>query len=66
MSFFTGFGVSCVVYLVLNWVWPAAGKTSAFGEVDLSGYDEVVEERYIGALSLRSLSSMEGTLPCGK
>jgi len=36
MSFFTGFGVSAVVYILLNWIKPSAGKHYSFREVDLS------------------------------
>lgn len=37
MSFFTGFGVSALVYWSLNFAFPAAGKSSSsFEEVDLS------------------------------
>jgi NCS1 family nucleobase:cation symporter-1 len=37
MSFFTGFGISALVYWSLNFIAPAAGKSSSsFKEVDLS------------------------------
>ena len=38
MSFFTGFGVSALVYWSLNVIWPVPGKAGHFDEVDLSGY----------------------------
>ncbi|KAJ3994784.1 permease for cytosine/purines, uracil, thiamine, allantoin-domain-containing protein [Lentinula boryana] len=41
MSFFTGFGTSMVIYLLLNWVYPVPGgigeKSVSFEEVDISG-----------------------------
>ncbi|KAK7681363.1 hypothetical protein QCA50_015454 [Cerrena zonata] len=39
MSFFTGFGVSAIVYYILNLLYPAAGAASTFQEVDLSAED---------------------------
>lgn len=39
MSFFTGFGVSMVVYLLLNWVFPVPGTFQTFEEVDVSKWD---------------------------
>ena len=43
MSFFTGFGVSSVVYLALNWVWPVPGSALRDGffldERDVSEFD---------------------------
>lgn len=42
LAFFTGFGVSCVVYLLLNWIWPARGVKEycqTFEEVDLTGWE---------------------------
>src|ERR1700761_946166 len=38
MSFFTGFGVSALVYWSLNVIWPVPGKARHFDEVDLSEY----------------------------
>ncbi|OCH85765.1 hypothetical protein OBBRIDRAFT_284732 [Obba rivulosa] len=39
MSFFTGFGVSAVVYLTLNYIFPAKGASARFEEVDVSEVD---------------------------
>ena len=39
MSFFTGFGVSMLVYLALNYVFPPAGKNAHFAEVDESAHE---------------------------
>lgn len=36
MSFFTGFGVSSLVYFVLNIIFPVPGKHRTFQEIDLS------------------------------
>jgi nucleobase:cation symporter-1, NCS1 family len=36
MSFFTGFGVSGLVYIVLNLLSPVPGKFAQFREVDVS------------------------------
>lgn len=45
MSFFTGFGVSAVMYLALNALSPVPGKSRTFEEVDVSKYDaDSVEE----------------------
>lgn len=40
MSFFTGFGVSALVYITLNALFPAPGSSlkQKFEEVDLSDY----------------------------
>jgi nucleobase:cation symporter-1, NCS1 family len=43
MSFFTGFGVSAIVYYTLNYVFPVPGKYAKFAELDVSEDD--VEER---------------------
>ncbi|KAI0729848.1 permease for cytosine/purines, uracil, thiamine, allantoin-domain-containing protein [Fomitopsis betulina] len=40
MSFFTGFGVSAVVYWFLNLVFPAAGASRTFQEIDHSGMSD--------------------------
>ncbi|KAF8637764.1 hypothetical protein AX17_002589 [Amanita inopinata Kibby_2008] len=40
MSFFTGFGVSSIIYLLLNRLFPVVGKMAEFEEVDLTAYDE--------------------------
>ena len=39
LSFFTGFGVSSIVYYVLNRLFPVVGAAAAFEEVDVSGYE---------------------------
>ncbi|KAJ7634856.1 permease for cytosine/purines, uracil, thiamine, allantoin-domain-containing protein [Roridomyces roridus] len=45
MSFFTGFGVSAIVYYGLNWVAPARGMAERFEEVDVSaGEKDEAEE----------------------
>ena len=41
MSFFTGFGVSAIVYYTLNIVYPAAGAATTFQEVDLSAEEDL-------------------------
>jgi NCS1 family nucleobase:cation symporter-1 len=41
MSFFTGFGVSALVYFSLNIVFPVPGKYAIFEEVDVSEGDSV-------------------------
>ncbi|KZT23733.1 NCS1 nucleoside transporter family [Neolentinus lepideus HHB14362 ss-1] len=38
ISYFTGFGVSAVVYWLVNRAFPAAGASKHFEEVDLSGF----------------------------
>ena len=40
MSFFTGFGVSALVYFSLNMAFPAPGKYTNFDEVDVSEGDK--------------------------
>ncbi|KAK7034534.1 uracil permease [Paramarasmius palmivorus] len=44
MSFFTGFGVSSVIYLVLNMVSPVPGASKKFREVDVSKMEDKVYE----------------------
>lgn len=44
MSFFTGFSVSALVYLVLNALSPVPGKSPKFEEVDMSKDDDLIEE----------------------
>ncbi|KAF8843912.1 NCS1 nucleoside transporter family [Paxillus ammoniavirescens] len=39
LSFFTGFGVSSLVYYVLNRLFPVVGAAEVFEEVDVSGYE---------------------------
>lgn len=54
MSFFTGFGVSALIYYTLNRIFPVPGgigspeRSDRFEEVDLSGYDYVPGEGYTG------------------
>ena len=43
MSFFTGFGVSAVVYCGLNYAFPAAGAHRVFEEVDLASNETTSE-----------------------
>ncbi|KAH8101189.1 permease for cytosine/purines, uracil, thiamine, allantoin-domain-containing protein [Cristinia sonorae] len=43
MSFFTGFGVSSLVYWSLNYLFPVPGASSRFEEVDESLSEDVVE-----------------------
>ena len=51
MSFFTGFGVSSLVYWVLNVVFPVPGKAVSFSEKDESMYEErVLGQRETGSL----------------
>jgi nucleobase:cation symporter-1, NCS1 family len=38
MAFFTGFGVSSVVYYALNRIWPSPGAFQDFKEVDESDF----------------------------
>ncbi|KAF8911262.1 permease for cytosine/purines, uracil, thiamine, allantoin-domain-containing protein [Mucidula mucida] len=47
MSFFTGFGVSSLVYIVLNYVFPVPGMASSFEEVDLSHQVETAGDRSV-------------------
>ncbi|KAH9933055.1 NCS1 nucleoside transporter family [Fomitopsis serialis] len=42
MSFFTGFGVSAVIYWALNQLFPAAGASKTFQEVDHSGMTDAI------------------------
>jgi len=39
LSFFTGFGVSALVYWALNRVFPVVGAADTFKEIDVSGYE---------------------------
>ncbi|GAB1524947.1 uracil permease [Rhizoctonia solani] len=45
MAFFTGFGVSSIIYYVLNRIWPSPGSWQTFEEVDESGWHPVEEHR---------------------
>lgn len=40
MSFFTGFGVSALVYCALSYAFPPAGAHSVFAERDVSEDDD--------------------------
>jgi len=40
MSFFTGFGVSALVYIVLNKLFPVPGISTEFEEVDIGEFDD--------------------------
>jgi NCS1 family nucleobase:cation symporter-1 len=40
LSFFTGFGVSALVYWTLNRVFPVVGAADTFEEIDVSGYED--------------------------
>jgi len=51
MSFFTGFGVSAVVYLTLNYLYPAKGAAATFEEVDMSEMDVPEETEFSDAES---------------
>ncbi|KAJ3808423.1 permease for cytosine/purines, uracil, thiamine, allantoin-domain-containing protein [Lentinula aff. lateritia] len=44
MSFFTGFGISMIVYLLLNWAFPVLGASQTFEEVDVSAWDSQVAD----------------------
>lgn len=45
LSFFTGFGVSALVYYVLNQIFPVVGAAAEFEEVDVSGYEWEMSEK---------------------
>lgn len=47
MSFFTGFGVSALIYWGLNYAFPPRGMASVFEEVDLSETAESYVEEII-------------------
>jgi len=38
LSFFTGFGVSALIYIVLNKIWPSPGAWQPFEEIDESDF----------------------------
>jgi NCS1 family nucleobase:cation symporter-1 len=40
MSFFTGFGVSALVYFSLNVMYPVPGKYATFEEIDVSEFEK--------------------------
>lgn len=39
MSFFTGFGVSAIIYFVLNRLFPVPGTSNVWEEVNVSDFD---------------------------
>ncbi|KAG8691537.1 hypothetical protein FRC11_001841 [Ceratobasidium sp. 423] len=43
MAFFTGFGISSIIYYVLNRIWPSPGSWQTFEEVDESEWNPVEE-----------------------
>lgn len=45
LAFFTGFGVSSVIYYLLNCAFPVPGRADKFKEVDESHYSDGVKER---------------------
>ena len=40
MSFFTGFGVSALIYYTLNRFFPARGANAKWEEVDVSSFND--------------------------
>jgi NCS1 family nucleobase:cation symporter-1 len=44
LSFFTGFGVSAIVYYLLNAAFPVPGASKTFEEVDVSGYESTTHD----------------------
>ncbi|KAG1745189.1 permease for cytosine/purines, uracil, thiamine, allantoin-domain-containing protein [Suillus lakei] len=40
LSFIAGFGISAVIYWMLNRVFPVVGAADAFEEIDVSGYED--------------------------
>lgn len=40
LSFFTGFGISSIVYYILSRMFPVPGVADVFEEIDVSGYEE--------------------------
>lgn len=44
MSFFTGFGVSSLVYILLNLAFPVIGASTKFEELDVSSEAEVDDD----------------------
>lgn len=44
MAFFTGFGVSALIYYVLSKIWPSPGAFQKWEEVDESEFTERMEE----------------------
>ncbi|KAF9051532.1 permease for cytosine/purines, uracil, thiamine, allantoin-domain-containing protein [Panaeolus papilionaceus] len=56
MSFFTGFGVSSLIYYVLNKIFPVPGASTKFEEVDVSDSDYNRQEETHSVSSLESKS----------
>ena len=48
MSFFTGFGISALLYYLLNVIFPVPGSSKEFEEVDLSAEDMDSGDNYTG------------------
>ena len=48
LSFFTGFGVSCIVYYALNRLFPVVGAAAVFEEIDVSEYEGKSMEAHVG------------------
>ncbi|EIN08478.1 NCS1 nucleoside transporter family [Punctularia strigosozonata HHB-11173 SS5] len=46
LSFFTGFGVSAVIYILLNALFPVRGASREFVEVDESAYEDKASVNY--------------------
>ena len=64
MSFFTGFGVSSIVYYILNRIWPSPGAFQDFKEVDESEFElrEAEAEAEAGAEEYASDSDTKDKL----
>ena len=45
MSFFTGFGVSALIYYTLNRFFPARGANAKWEEVDVSSFNDSASVR---------------------
>ncbi|TFK25266.1 hypothetical protein FA15DRAFT_693882 [Coprinopsis marcescibilis] len=58
MSFFTGFGVSALIYFTLNKIFPVPGMSDKFEEIDLSNYDYIPGKGEIAA----SRTSADGSV----
>lgn len=48
LAFFTGFGVSSIVYYVLNAFYPVVGAATVFEEIDVSGYEWERKNTHVG------------------
>lgn len=62
MSFFTGFGVSSIVYYILNRIWPSPGAFQDFKEVDESEFELREAEAEAGAEEFASDSDTKDKL----